>query len=65
VTRERDLSAQAATFLKASEGEEIRSVTGLGGELGGPSRVEEKLAAAAAWIVLASQFMKGVHRENK
>jgi hypothetical protein len=53
VVMERDIYGQAVAVLVRSEGELKRAVTTLGRALEGPWRAEEKLAALAAWMILA------------
>lgn len=47
--------ATAARVLGKSEGQVKAMVEGLGRGLVGPWRVEQKAAALAAWLVLATQ----------
>jgi hypothetical protein len=42
----------AATRLRRSPGALRRAVTDLGGDRGGPWRVDEKAATLAAWLAL-------------
>ena len=53
VVVERDAYTRAAEVLKRSEGDLKRVLSGLGGQLDGPWRAEEKLAALVAWMALA------------
>ena len=55
IHRERDLHASAAQALGTPEQEIRRQLTALGRELTGSWRAEQKAAALAAWIVLASR----------
>jgi hypothetical protein len=51
---ERDIYRMAAALLALPEVELKRALAGLGPSLGGPWRAEEKLAALAAWMTLAT-----------
>jgi hypothetical protein len=53
VVVERDAYTRAAEVLKRSEGDLKRALSGLGGQLDGPWRAEEKLAALVAWMALS------------
>jgi hypothetical protein len=53
VVTERDIFGKAATVLARPEGDLKRVVSSLGRALEGPWRAEEKLAALAAWMILA------------
>lgn len=53
VAVERDAYTRAAEVLKRPEGELKRTLSGLGRQLDGPWRAEEKLAALVAWMALA------------
>jgi hypothetical protein len=55
VWRERDLHAAAAETLKRTERALRQTLAGLGREIGGPWRAEQKAAALAAWLVLAGR----------
>jgi hypothetical protein len=52
VVVERDAYNRAADVLKRSEADLKRVLSGLGRQLGGPWRAEEKLAALVAWMAL-------------
>jgi hypothetical protein len=54
IWRERDLYASAVGLLKRSERELREGVTALGADAEGSWRAEHKLAALAAWLVLAA-----------
>jgi hypothetical protein len=53
VVVERDAYTRAAEVLKRSEDDLKRTLSGLGRQLDGPWRAEEKLAALVAWMTLA------------
>jgi hypothetical protein len=55
IYRERDLHASAVQALRTPDEEIRRQLTALGRELPGSWRAEQKAAALAAWIVLASR----------
>ena len=55
VYRERDLNASAAQVLATPEPELRRQLTALGRDRAGSWRAEQKAAALAAWIVLATE----------
>jgi hypothetical protein len=52
--RERDLYPQAVTVLEQTEPALRRTIGGLGRDVEGPWRAEQKAAALAAWLVLAA-----------
>ena len=52
--RERDLYPQAVTTLKQPETAVRAAIAGLGRDVEGPWRAEQKAAALAAWMVLAT-----------
>ena len=52
VVVERDAYTHAAEVLKRSEGDLKRTLSGLGRQLGGPWRAEDKVAALVAWMAL-------------
>jgi hypothetical protein len=54
IWRERDLYASAVGLLKRSERELREGVTALGADAEGSWRAEQKMAALAAWLVLAA-----------
>jgi hypothetical protein len=55
IWRERDLYAAGTTVLKMPEVVLRARLAGLGREVGGPWRVEQKAAALAAWLVLSGR----------
>jgi hypothetical protein len=62
---ERDVFARAATHLGRAAAELRQAVTRLGRSRGGRWRAEEKAAATAAWLVLASQPSSGRHERER
>ena len=54
-TVERELLPLAAVALDQSEAAVKRAVTALGDPAPGPWRAEQKMAALAAWLVLAGR----------
>lgn len=59
IWRERDLFRRAAEILKRTEPEIRAALTALHRPLPGPWRAEQKAAALAAWLVLASRTRRG------
>jgi hypothetical protein len=55
IWRERDLYAAGSSVLKMPEVVLRARLAGLGREVGGPWRVEQKAAALAAWLVLSGR----------
>jgi hypothetical protein len=55
IWRERDLYAEAAHSLRRSEPALRATVTALGRTVDGSWRAEQKAAAVAAWLVMASR----------
>ncbi len=59
IVRERDVYAVASRSLRRSQDQLRRAVAELGRAIQGPWRADEKTAAAAAWLVLASHGRRG------
>jgi hypothetical protein len=55
VWRERDIYAAAAEALRQPEPRIRSTLSALGSDVDGPWRAEQKVAAVAAWLVLAAQ----------